>query len=463
MRSLLNSRVFPLIVVFLILAPHMMRGQTKRGQTNVYNGTIFGLPRIISGDEPVYLLMINSIINDYDMDLKNNKESVYEGSQQMGKVFAGEPIVNHAVWFINGKRYQHDDVYELDVSKWETAPEGKIVPMLLDTAPDVSELPEYSTHPYGIAFISAPFLFPFRNTEYVEPAALLMSALVTIIAVFLFRSLLRLFSSNNLAINVITTLAFLGTPLWHYGRTMFNESWLAMFTVAAVYFALKGRRSHKAYYQILAGFSVALGMLMKPVFLIVAVPVIILFLFRKELKYTLVISIFPMVSILIVLYLNYIISGSVFRGPQDFEIGNLFKGVVGLLFSLKAGLFLYAPITIIGLLLFPGFIKKYGMEALVIGTVFVVYFLLMALWTCWWGGHCYGPRLIVPVIPLLLVSLVQFKQSILYKKHMLYYATISIGCTSLMINLIAAMLSWRMFSMHPFIGVYNQFVKGFHL
>jgi hypothetical protein len=49
------------------------------------------MPYIKGGDEPHYLLILNSLINDGDLDLKDNYESVHQGSLQAGKKFAESP------------------------------------------------------------------------------------------------------------------------------------------------------------------------------------------------------------------------------------------------------------------------------------------------------------------------------------------------------------------------------------
>ena len=46
-----------------------------------------GLPRVISGDEPHYLVLINSLLRDGDLDLANNYAAVHQGEPQAGLRF----------------------------------------------------------------------------------------------------------------------------------------------------------------------------------------------------------------------------------------------------------------------------------------------------------------------------------------------------------------------------------------
>ncbi len=48
-----------------------------------------GLPAVDTGDEPHYLVMINSVISDGDFDLANNYRNVHLGGTQAGEVCRG--------------------------------------------------------------------------------------------------------------------------------------------------------------------------------------------------------------------------------------------------------------------------------------------------------------------------------------------------------------------------------------
>ena len=45
-----------------------------------------GLPRVFSGDEPHYLVMLNSLLRDGDLDLANNYQAVAAGGDDDGLV-----------------------------------------------------------------------------------------------------------------------------------------------------------------------------------------------------------------------------------------------------------------------------------------------------------------------------------------------------------------------------------------
>src|SRR5262249_23622276 len=148
---------------------------------------VWGSPRVYSGDEPHYLVMINSLIEDGDLDLSNNYQSVHEGSFQAGLRFRAKPLDHHVAYYVNGKYNKWDELFE-----WGTDDKGRIVPRPrpdLDEslAVEAGEYPEYGAHPPGLALLIAPFLLPFRGTYRVESAAVLFST----VAVFLLALLMR--------------------------------------------------------------------------------------------------------------------------------------------------------------------------------------------------------------------------------------------------------------------------------
>ncbi|MDW8146882.1 MAG: hypothetical protein RMJ48_11435 [Roseiflexaceae bacterium] len=81
----------------------------------------------------------------------------------------------------------------------------------------------------------------------------------------------------------------------------------------------------------------------------------------------------------------------------------LLTGLNGLLFSPGKSLFLYAPVALLALAGAPLLWKRRRLEtALLIGLV-IAHVVLYAHWHAWDGGGVWGPRLLLPVVPLLAV------------------------------------------------------------
>jgi hypothetical protein len=92
------------------------------------------------------------------------------------------------------------------------------------------------------------------------------------------------------------------------------------------------------------------------------------------------------------------------RGGLDFG-GDLLVGLYGLLLSPGRGVLWYAPPVIVALLFFPRFKKKYPALGLGFIVLAVVWIVVHARWADWHGGWGWGPRYLLPILPLVLVPL----------------------------------------------------------
>lgn len=106
------------------------------------------------------------------------------------------------------------------------------------------------------------------------------------------------------------------------------------------------------------------------------------------------------------LYFNLIRYGSIGETGYSQEI--LFRkpwvGAFGLLFSPGRGLFIYAPLTL--LLLFgirPAWRRLPRLYFGLIGSVCLCYWLFYGAWFAWGGTWGWGPRFLLPILPLLLL------------------------------------------------------------
>lgn len=85
---------------------------------------------------------------------------------------------------------------------------------------------------------------------------------------------------------------------------------------------------------------------------------------------------------------------------------NPFVGLYGLLFSVGRGLVIYAPVTICALLVL-GDERLRGWRSRNLASLQVVGFsVLYATWGSFEGGWCWGPRFLLPFLPLVLLALV---------------------------------------------------------
>ena len=111
----------------------------------------------------------------------------------------------------------------------------------------------------------------------VEPAALCLSGLAVVLGMLAFVSLARSLA-RPWAVAVATALTFLGTPVWHYGRTLFTEPY-ALACVLGAYALFIGKQR-----ALLPGLLLGLAVLMKGTYLLLTVPIGVALLWRRDWK-----------------------------------------------------------------------------------------------------------------------------------------------------------------------------------
>jgi 4-amino-4-deoxy-L-arabinose transferase-like glycosyltransferase len=83
-----------------------------------------------------------------------------------------------------------------------------------------------------------------------------------------------------------------------------------------------------------------------------------------------------------------------------------------LLFYPYRGLFIYSPIlflSFIGMILM---LKEHRTELILILFIFFSFLYIISMRSSWWGGYCFGPRYLLPVVPFL-----TFPIALIFKKN----------------------------------------------
>ncbi len=99
---------------------------------------------------------------------------------------------------------------------------------------------------------------------------------------------------------------------------------------------------------------------------------------------------------------------AIFQDPrggysQSFN-GVFLQGFTGLLFSPGRGLFFYSPVLLLAFVTKPMSLPR---PIWLIAVLFpLAHILLYSKWPMWWGGHCFGPRLLTDITPCLVLLLI---------------------------------------------------------
>ena len=198
------SRSIALVVLTFLVATtvHAPSDQLEmRGLPSLRWGQFaLGLPRVLSGDSPHYLVAVNSLVEDGDFDLRNNYDQALRGEWDAGSRFRGVEIDRH-----------------VDVDS-----RGR----------------ELGTHSPFFAMLLAFFAWPLAGTPWIEPLCVWLTCTAGLVAVlFMAQRLGRLRYRNS----TVVVFAALASPLLCYSRDIWTEPW-----IAAMWMALLSARNEKS-------------------------------------------------------------------------------------------------------------------------------------------------------------------------------------------------------------------------
>jgi hypothetical protein len=263
------------------------------------------------------------------------------------------------------------------------------------------------------------FLISFANIPF---------AILTLV---FFARLLRLFGIAEIHINLLLVGLGLGTLAWPYAVSDFSEAMQMSLLMVAVYGVV--RRSYPAL--IAGGMAFAWLILVKLIY-VVAFPVFAIYLFtrpgdlRNRLK-ILALFTFPfLVACCFLAWLNVVRFGSPMESGYGSESVQFFPSqlwhtVPKLLASLNKGLFVFCPILVFGVLGWKAFFQRHRAEAILCLVLIVENLLWTASWWSWFGGWSWGPRLLVPTIPLWLLPAAFLLQKVQSRRRLYVFALVT--------------------------------------
>lgn len=273
---------------------------------------------------------------------------------------------------------------------------------------------------------AAPFVVSAYNSVITALTAVLLCALG-----------LRLGWSRRVAL-ALALLFGLASPAWAYTTTFFSEPTIALCLLAALATALWHGGAPSGGALILTGGWLGLAMLVR-LDSALYVPVFALYLLaraRREEQPGLLPASWPRLLILLAIgpvlallgtgaydyarFGNPFTTGYNISGGPGYNLSSdyhdthpphslkaLWEGIYGPLLSPGKGLFLYAPILLLLPWALARFARDHGLGALLLPLAIAAVDVLAHANTLivWLGGWAWGPRFLIPIIPLLLLPL----------------------------------------------------------
>jgi hypothetical protein len=238
-------------------------------------------------------------------------------------------------------------------------------------------------------------------------------------AAMFFLILLQLRTPARAATALSIALVF-ATPLWIYSRIHYSEGLQTLINLCLLYFVIRPDR-HERYQLFFVGFLIGMLINLRATNALV-IPFVLVALRMGDSGRTLRARSWALVMaglapwILAFLDFNQLRYGSwLMTGYESVSIWrHPLTGLYGQLFSPGKSIFAYAPLTLAGVWFFVQRLLNphAGLRMAKGETLALVFFLanlvVYSSWWAWGGGWAWGPRFLVPFMPLMLVPIAQY-------------------------------------------------------
>jgi hypothetical protein len=277
----------------------------------------------------------------------------------------------------------------------------------------------YSAYTIGPAIAALPvYVLPVlagraptpENAERLEKDAAVFIAALS--ALFLFLALaLRVHPVWAFALSAAYALGTATLPvssqaLWQHGPSQ-------MFLALMLLLLVEGERDER--FAPWASLALSAAIVMRSTDLAMALPLGIHFALRHRGQLLRAAELFVAPLLLLAAYYHATF-GSLAPAFEHLHMGvlsgfrqiPLHEGLYGTLASPARGLFAFSPVLLLAL---PGVclaVRARDRLVLASAAASALAILVAAKWFVWWGGHCYGPRLLADVLPLLVFSMHPF-------------------------------------------------------
>ncbi|MGH9442489.1 MAG: hypothetical protein ACRD16_09455 [Thermoanaerobaculia bacterium] len=356
----------------------------------------FGLraPQVIRGDEPHYLLVVNSLLFDRDLDLRADYSRALLGGFDAGRILRGVGI-DHATFLVDARTGSH-------AGWWTVFDAGRplghgLFRRLSPRFPDSSAYLERSDHPAGYPLLVAALLRPFPlDRQGVEIAMALLNALAAWTGLILVYEL-SLGAGLSRRYAVLAVALLVASPWLFYSQGHYSEIFQGVALLASL-LALQRNRPG------LAGFLAGLAVWIKPALGLVLAAWIFLTWRQKsgrDALRTAGAGAFPIAGFLAFNWWQahtLLVSGN---GDPTWRPG--LSGLLATLLDREHGLLTFAPWA---LLAFAAFVSIRPKRGALLSDIALPVLLMLVLLASFGplGADCYGPRYWVPMLPWLAIA-----------------------------------------------------------
>ena len=304
----------------------------------------------------------------------------------------------------------------------------------------------YSFYPIGGPVLATPLYIPIVCVPWIgrqSPGTLIAVArvaekvvavaLAAAAAVFLLLLLRRLTSDRSAW--MLTLLFALGTGNWSTSSQALWQHTYGQLAIIGCLYSIErwsAADSESRWYWI-AGVFAACALAIRPTNLAL-MPALALVLWLRPARRMDYIRVFapPALAAALVAAYNFAVFHSIAGGYPARLDGDLFKGLLDVLLSPGRGLLIYTPIAIFALAVFaPDARESRDQHRLVViaASVFTLFHIaFIAKWPAWWGGYCWGPRLLTEICASVIILIAVGLPAIKWKGLKRGFAGIAVYC-----------------------------------
>ncbi len=248
-----------------------------------------------------------------------------------------------------------------------------------------------------------------RIAEKVVAVALASAAAIALLL------LLRRLTSERAAW-MLTLLFALGTGNWSTASQALWQHTYGQLAIIGCLYAIdrwNASESESRWYWF-AGLFAGIAIAVRPTNLVlIPTLAVVLRVHRASLAHYLRVFVPPALAIFLIAAYNLFVFHSLAGGYPAKLDGRFFDGLLGVLLSPGRGLLVYTPIAIFALAAFAprarAVRERHRLVVIAAGVFPVLHIGLISMWPVWWGGYCWGPRLLtetlVPVMTLVAIGL----------------------------------------------------------
>ncbi|HET8796081.1 MAG TPA: hypothetical protein VFO89_00230, partial [Thermoanaerobaculia bacterium] len=273
-----------------------------------------------------------------------------------------------------------------------------------------------SSYPILPGFLNVPVYFvaakagvPLDEAHRAMLSMITGSLIAAASVVFFFLAASRLFTWRTAALAAIvyafgtTVFSVAARGIWQHGPSL-------LFLTCAIWLLTRGTHASVSLAGLMLGFAV----FNRPVNALIVAPLGLLVLMQHSRRTFALFAFLGAIPMALMSWYSITHWGSILnlgqyavaKGEHDlFRIDGFFSGLAGILFNPSRGLFVFTPLFIFSFIAMARLLRQPSRNPLLVALSAGVLLTLglYAIFTIWWGGSCFGYRLLTEIVPALML------------------------------------------------------------